>query len=40
MRAGSQVWGRWSTPGIISELNILRFAGMPPTEIPPMPTPW
>jgi hypothetical protein len=33
-----KVWGRWSTP--LSRLpKNLRLATMPPTEMPPKPTP-
>jgi hypothetical protein len=32
------VWGRWSTP-VSREPKYIRFLGMPPTEMPPKPTP-
>ncbi|CKS70775.1 Uncharacterised protein [Mycobacterium tuberculosis] len=30
----------WSTRGRKAEPNTLRLPGMPPTDMPPKPTPW
>ena len=38
--ARSWVCGRWSTPGSSAVDHALRFGAIPPTEMPPKPTPW
>mmetsp|Transcript_3384 Transcript_3384/g.6703 ORF Transcript_3384/g.6703 Transcript_3384/m.6703 type:complete len:208 (+) Transcript_3384:521-1144(+) len=34
------VWPKWSTPGKSEALKAARLGAIPPTEIPPNPTPW